>query len=59
MLTHCLAPSGSTNGSCWHAGEPCLKLKRAAEAVAEALAQPNPDSEAGKQKSLPDPALDF
>ncbi|KAL9138660.1 MAG: hypothetical protein Q9175_000096 [Cornicularia normoerica] len=43
---------GSTHGYCWLEGEPCSKLKRAAEAVAEAIAQPNQDLEAGKQTYL-------
>ena len=31
------------------AGQACSKLKRAAEAVATAIAQPDPDPEAGKE----------
>lgn len=47
MLTRHLAHS-SWHGYCWLGGETCSKLKRAAEIVAEAIAQPNRDPEAGK-----------
>ena len=52
MLTGRLAHGGSWHGYCWRAGEPCAKLKRAAEAVAEAIAPPNQDPGAGKQTQL-------
>lgn len=45
---------GSSNGMCSQAGSSCGKLKRAAEAVAEAIAQPKEDSEDGKQIQLGD-----
>ena len=31
---------------CYRPGQPCSKMKRAAEAVAEAIAAPHPDAEA-------------
>ena len=49
MLTRHIADRESWHGYCYRAGQTCSKLKRAAEAVAEAIAQPNEDPEAGKQ----------
>lgn len=49
MLILRSAASGSSNRFCYLEGEPCSKLKRAAEAVAEALAEPYQDSESGEQ----------
>ncbi|KAK8218426.1 hypothetical protein IWZ01DRAFT_563769 [Phyllosticta capitalensis] len=37
---------------CYFPGEPCSKVKRAAEAVTEALALPEPEAEATKTKGL-------
>lgn len=54
MLIGRSASYGSTHGFCWRAGEPCSKLKRAAEAVAEAIAQPSQNLEAGKQTQVCD-----
>ena len=42
------------HGYCHLAGETCSKLKRAAEVVAESVAQPNQRSESGKQTQLQD-----
>ena len=52
MLTPFLAHAGKSAGFCAHAGEGCAKLKRAAEAVAEAIPLRNQTLEAGKQTQL-------
>ena len=54
MLIRRLAGFGSWHGYCYRAGEICSKLKRAAEAVAEAIADPE-DPDAGKQTGLQNP----
>ena len=58
MLTRC-STAESDEGFCYRQGEVCSKLKRAAEAVADAIALPNQVFEPGEQTCLAISCLRF